>query len=108
MNKEIVISNDQGMPQELHGLKALASRAHSWIKRLSWKFPRLVWRGDEVWVNVKITNAGLGGTQTSFAAEDEIRKLGISFDTGAGCGGRDWEWDWSLKGPIKITFRGKA
>ena len=30
--------------------------------------------------------------------------MGIHFDTGAGCGNRDWEWDWSLRGPIEIHF----
>ena len=25
-----------------------------------------------------------------------------------GIGGRDWEWDWSLSGPISVTFRGRA
>lgn len=36
--------------------------------------------------------------------EKLFRELGITFDTGAGCGGRDWEWDWSLEGPVKVTL----
>lgn len=33
-----------------------------------------------------------------FKAEDELLLAGVSFDTGSGCEGRDWEFDWSLKG----------
>lgn len=32
-------------------------------------------------------------------------EMGISFDTGAGFGARDWEWDWSLKGPVKVFHK---
>ena len=33
--------------------------------------------------------------------------IGVRFDTGYSMvdGGRDWEWDWSLSGPVKVTFR---
>jgi len=31
-------------------------------------------------------------------------ELGITFDTGSNGKSRDWEWDWSLKGPVKVTF----
>ena len=34
-----------------------------------------------------------------FAAGMELAKKGISFDTGAGGGERDWELDWSFNGP---------
>jgi len=40
-----------------------------------------------------------------FEIERLLLKNGISFDTGAGMGHRDWEWDWSLKGPVKVTVR---
>lgn len=33
-----------------------------------------------------------------FQAESFLRQAGVSFDTGYGCGGRDWNFDWSLKG----------
>lgn len=39
-----------------------------------------------------------------FELERLMRELGVSFDTGAGSGWRDWEWDWSLKGPVKVEF----
>ncbi len=31
--------------------------------------------------------------------------LGVSFDTGSDGKGFDWEWDWSLRGPVKVHFR---
>lgn len=34
-----------------------------------------------------------------------FREMGISFDSGAGGGVRDWEWDWSLKGPVKVFLK---
>ena len=37
--------------------------------------------------------------------EQKLFEIGISFDTGAGGGKRHWEWDWSLKGPIKLIPR---
>jgi hypothetical protein len=41
-----------------------------------------------------------------FAIERLLREMGICFDTGGGCGGRDWEWDYSLQGPVKVLFKG--
>jgi hypothetical protein len=40
-----------------------------------------------------------------FQIELLFHEMGITFDTGAGFGGRDWEWDWSLKGPVKVYFK---
>lgn len=37
--------------------------------------------------------------------EKLLYKNGINFDMGSGDNVRDWEWDWSLKGPITVTFR---
>jgi len=37
--------------------------------------------------------------------EKAFQKIGITFDTGAGFGYRDWEWDFSLKGPINVYFQ---
>lgn len=37
--------------------------------------------------------------------EKMFADMGITFDTGAGGGFRDWEWDWSLKGPVDIIVR---
>jgi len=40
-----------------------------------------------------------------FEIEKKLLEIGITFDTGAGCGKRDWEWDWSLKGPVTVTTK---
>ena len=43
-------------------------------------------------------------------AETLLREVGISFESGAGIDkgtviNRDWEWDWSLHGPVKVKFQ---
>ena len=43
-----------------------------------------------------------------YNAIDELSKVGIRFDTGGSCCdpvGYDWEFDWSLKGPVKVLFK---
>jgi len=47
--------------------------------------------------------------QYIYNARDELAKAGITFDTG-GCSDDgiveyDWEFDWSLKGDVKVFFR---
>jgi aminopeptidase-like protein len=42
-----------------------------------------------------------------FEAERLLRELGITFDTGYGCGVRDWELDWSLKGAYLYPHKGE-
>lgn len=37
--------------------------------------------------------------------EKLLYKNGIYFDTGSGDNVHDWEWDWSLKGPVSVEFR---
>lgn len=45
-----------------------------------------------------------------FAAIKAMEELGVTFDTG-GCVDEygnlcyDWEFDWSLKGPVKVYFK---
>jgi len=36
--------------------------------------------------------------------EKILHEVGISFDTGTGFGCRDWQWDWSLKGPVQVSY----
>lgn len=60
----------------------------------------------EVNINFKVPKDKM---EHLFKAEQELRKAGVSFDTGASCGGgsivsRDWEFDWSLKGAA-VSFR---
>ena len=45
-----------------------------------------------------------------YAATKAVSKLGIKFDTGGSIDEDDnlhynWEFDWSLKGPIKVYFK---
>ena len=48
-----------------------------------------------LWMNVGIEIPD-DGFDRIFAAEERLYQKGISFDTGAGFGVRDWEIDWSL------------
>ena len=67
-------------------------------------------RGDGVDVSIRFDTRAEGFSKEQlYKAEDALRKLGVSFDTGSGCldGSRYWEWDWSLKGPVSVRFRGK-
>lgn len=68
-------------------------------------------RGRDVAVNIafdtsKFTSEDM---QKLFHVEELLRELGISSDTGAafnddGTQRRDWQWDWSLRGPVKVEF----
>lgn len=54
----------------------------------------------KIWATLSFDLKAMGeeGLKHLFKAEGELRKVGIHFDTGCGCGYRDWELDWSLKG----------
>lgn len=101
------------------------------VKRRLWMWrrryiPFLVWWGDEIDVKVTLRDnklPSIEGASPEIAAqaalqalsrgsfyevEKLMREVGISFDTGMGFGGRDWEWDYSLSGPISVTFKGRA
>ncbi len=92
-----------------------------WHFRLKRWIPRLVWLGDEIDVVVTLTEdklpEGLGPADNPlrllfsgglFEIEKQLRTMGITFDTSMGFGGRDWEWDYSLAGPISVRFKGRA
>lgn len=59
----------------------------------------------EVLIKFDITKLNPSQLDRLFLIEDLLRKLDISFDTGYGDGKRDWEWDFSLKGPVKVYFK---
>lgn len=79
--------------------------------------PFLVWYGEQVdvvvtWHENKLQDGlsidqALKQLQTGHIAKIEqmIGEIGIGFDKGLGFEGRDWEWDWSLNGPISVKFR---
>lgn len=99
---------------EMRGWALLRSRVSGWyIRNISRRIPRLVWIGDEIDLRVTFKDIGaLYGDSKSldriFEADKIFRDMGINFDTGSGCHGRDWEWDHSLSGPISVVFRGMA
>lgn len=57
-------------------------------------------------VSISFDTSKLGrkGLDTLFEIEKKFREIGITFDTGGGMGQRDWEWDFSLEGPVKVYF----
>lgn len=58
----------------------------------------------EVEVLIQFPNPTEEQMKHLFNAQKELNKAGVSFDTGSGCDGRDWEFDWSLKG-ARVIFR---
>lgn len=107
----------------------LSALVSYWRERIGRKLPRLVWYGDEIDVVVTFREArlpaglifstdGTGFDEVVHASglndgalakiESALNEIGITFDKGIGFGGRDWEWDYSLKGPISVRFRGRA
>lgn len=84
-----------------------------WLRNIWARRPRLVWPGDEIDVGVTFTDETLDPSdphRSLFSGrmaevEAALLEAGIKFDRGIGLGGRDWEWDWSLSGPISVRFR---
>ena len=105
--------------REMTRLEAIADRVKSMVFRVRRRLPHLVWRGDEIDVRVTLSTDRLNAADTADAfrqlhsgafteIERLFRDMGIGFDTGMGPDGRDWEWDFSLKGPISVQFRSRA
>ena len=89
---------------------------HIWHWGLRLWLPRLVWIGDEIDVRIVfpedpiIEENEFGGLFIGgfYDIEERLREMGISFDRGCGRDGRDWEWDYSLTGPISVKFKGRS
>lgn len=102
--------------KEMTPLERFISSLKYWLIRQRRKFPYLVWYNDELDVTVTLSQDKLrpevGIEQLWSGAFAEIERtlsaMGIGFDKGMGPSGRDWEWDWSLKGPISVRFRSRA
>lgn len=121
----------------MEGSPVLQTEMTPWqqrISRLRWwwthyrrrHLPYLVWYNDELDVVVTFKDdklyAGsfdneqeaMGAAVGQFArgvlpyVKQQLNEIGIEFDSGLGLNGRDWEWDWSLRGPISVRFRGRA
>lgn len=80
--------------------------------------PYFVWWQDELDVVVTFSREKLDPDDPSpvgrlfdgdlHYVEESLRLMGIKFDRGMGWEGRDWEWDYSLSGPISVRFKGRA
>lgn len=78
-----------------------------WIKRLWIRYiPNIVWRRQQVEVGIAF-DLNKVDTKDLFEIERLLSKNGIHFDAGAGCGRRNWEWDFSLRGPVEVRFKRK-
>lgn len=101
---------------EMSRFKQLRNRIKHWLIRQRRRLPYLVWWNDELDVSVTFSQDRLnpdGGIEQLWSGafadiERSMGHLGIHFDKGMGAAGRDWEWDWSLEGPISVRFRGRA
>lgn len=109
-------STDDGSAREMTRLQIVRSRLSILATRLRRKLPYLVWYGDELDVRVTFSQNKLDPENPMrslfsgalYEVEKQMRDMDINYDTGIGCAGRDWEWDFSLKGPISVTFRSRA
>lgn len=68
--------------------------------------PYLVYRNKPIYARL-VFDASKVNYEDMCNLRSCFHKLGITFDSGAGFGDIDWEFDWSLKGPIKVVFTGK-
>ena len=106
---------------ELTPFEKILWRIKQWFRwNVSHRLPHLIWYGDEVDVTVRFSedpldpeldpDDPLAGLFSGILAETRtlLQEAGIDFDTGQGDHGRDWEWDWSLSGPISVAFRRRA
>ena len=102
---------------ELSGIKKLWNFLvlELWHRRLNRWIPRLVWKGDPIEVRITFTQDRLvviGEDQNPvsyrtgkiYEAEKLLHEAGIKFDSGQGCEGRDWEFDYSLSPNVQVTF----
>jgi len=58
----------------------------------------------EVVIQFDVNKLGTEGMEKLHEIETLFMEMGITFDTGFGFGCRDWQWDWSLKGPVKVVY----
>ena len=68
--------------------------------------PSIVWRRQRIEVGIHFDLSKVDRVDL-FEIEKLLHKNGIYFDTGSGFGNRDWEWDFSLRGPIDVRFKRK-
>lgn len=112
--------NSSAVGREMTSLGAACLMAKNFFVRLRRLLPYLVWYEDELDVRVTFSGERLNRSVTSGSIADALFKsdlakiermfgeMEIWFDRGVGIEGRDWEWDWSLNGPISVTFKARA
>jgi hypothetical protein len=117
-------ATEAGVARVMTPWELLLYRIGNALVRLRRKLPYVVWYDQELDVGVRfvgnrLTSAPFDGASPGetfpqlwsgaiHSAEKSLHNAGIYFDTGMGCAGRDWEWDFSLRGPISVRFRSRA
>lgn len=104
------------LARETSVIERIRSRLRGCLTRLRRRLPHVIWAGQEVDVHVTLMGAGPDfearaegdGSRAIRQAQTALHEAGIQFDSGGGLGVRDWQWDYSLNGPISVTLVGKA
>ena len=110
-----MVSDDDPLARNITKREKVAEACLRFLSRLRRRLPYLVLRGQEIDVNIKFVSDRLFAADTEEAvrqfhagkicdAKRALNDAGITFDSGLGFGAREWEWDWSLCGPISIRF----
>lgn len=60
---------------------------------------------EQAEVTIRFPNLSQEQRNHLYKASGELEKAGITFDTGVGCEGNDWEFDWSLKGAVVLFHK---
>lgn len=104
--------------KEMSAFSAFVNKIKTRIIILRRKFiPYMVFYGQEIDVLITMKEDVLHKDADKDHAMKQLRQghfalieksfadVGITFDRGLGFTGRDWEWDYSLKGPISVKFK---
>ena len=59
----------------------------------------------EVTIRFDLKTLGKEGLKKLHQIEKLLLEIGVHFDRSVGPEGRDWEFDWSLKGPVKVLLK---
>lgn len=117
---EPAITSAQPIGRERTTVELFFYHIKHWLLRQRRKLPYLIWYNDELDIGVTFSRERLlpdGSMDDAFRAmfgsrlaevERAMHDMGVGFDTGVGLDGRDWEWDFSLSGPISVRFRHRA
>lgn len=126
-NGEMTMEDRPAVAREMTRIGVWRSRVNNWLSAQRRRLPYLVWHGDDLDVRITFVEnrlvptefnpdnpSSIRNVQDQLNAgllpdiERKMREIGVTFDKGLGPDGRDWEWDWSLSGPVNIRFIGRA